>query len=75
MGRRDLAIADLEAVARDDPSASRHFRLALEHHLANNSQAALTSLERAENAGLDPARLAPAERESYQKMRAELQQK
>jgi tetratricopeptide (TPR) repeat protein len=72
MGRGDLAVADLEKVARDDPSASRHFRLARAHHLTRNTKAALVLLERAMNEGLDPARLQPAEQQSYQEMRADM---
>jgi tetratricopeptide (TPR) repeat protein len=75
LGRTEEAIADLERVARDDPSASRQFRLAQAHHLARNSQAALRALEQAIRDGLDPARLPPAERKSFDKMRAELPQR
>jgi tetratricopeptide (TPR) repeat protein len=74
MGRKDLAIADLEQAARDDPSPARHFRLARTNFQARNSQAALRALERAMNDGLDPTRMLPADRESYQRMRAELPQ-
>jgi tetratricopeptide (TPR) repeat protein len=71
-GRGDLAVADLEKVARDDPSATRLFRLAQAQHLTRDAKAAIASLERAKNSGLDPDRLQPAERESYQKMIADL---
>jgi tetratricopeptide (TPR) repeat protein len=75
MGRADLAVADLEKVARDDPSASRSFRLARAHHQTRNTKAALALLEKAMNEGLDPARLQPSERQTYQEMRAELQKR
>jgi hypothetical protein len=75
MGRGDLAVADLEKVARDDPSAPRLFRLARAQHLTNNSKGALRSLERAMSEGLDPERLPPTDRETYQKLRADLQRR
>jgi tetratricopeptide (TPR) repeat protein len=73
MSKGDLALADLERVARDDPSATRHFRLARAYQMTNNIPSALSSLEMAMNAGLDPQRLHPTERATFQKLRAELQ--
>jgi tetratricopeptide (TPR) repeat protein len=74
LGRNELAIADLERAARDDPSAARHFRVASENFKVRNSQAASRALDRAMRDGLDPTRLLPAERDTYLRMRAELKQ-
>jgi tetratricopeptide (TPR) repeat protein len=75
MGRGDLALADMEKVARDDPSATRLFHLAQAQHLTNNTKGALRSFERAMSEGLDLSHLPPTDRESFQRLRAELQRR
>ena len=66
---------DLEKAARATPSAVHYLHLARTHTLANDLPAASAALNRARAAGLDPDKLHPLEKASYQKLLEALPQR
>jgi tetratricopeptide (TPR) repeat protein len=75
LGQTQQALADLEQALADAPTPAKYFHLARSHHMARNPEAARQALTRATAAGLSAERLHPAERETYRRLVAELQQK
>jgi tetratricopeptide (TPR) repeat protein len=72
-GQPQLAIPDLEEAVADRPAASLCFRLAQAQQQANNPTAAAAALRRAKTLGLRPEKLHALERETYQRLHAELE--
>jgi tetratricopeptide (TPR) repeat protein len=66
---------DLEKAAQAMPSATHYFHLARSHGMAKDLPAASAALNRAKAAGLDPDRLHPLERASYQRLLEDLPQR
>jgi tetratricopeptide (TPR) repeat protein len=75
MGRSDLAVADLEELAADQPTAPRYLQLARAHRLANNPAAAAKAYRQAKDAGLEMAQFHPLERSTLRKTIDELEQR
>jgi tetratricopeptide (TPR) repeat protein len=71
-GKTDLAIADLERVVRDDPSAARYFHLARAFLMARQARPALQAFQKAKASGLEVQRLHPIERDEFKRMAVEL---
>ncbi|MCI0379017.1 MAG: tetratricopeptide repeat protein [Gemmataceae bacterium] len=72
MDQTERALADLDNVVQQAPSATRFFHLARAHHQANNRSSAFAALQRANALGLAADRLHRTERDVYQRLVVEL---
>lgn len=75
MGQAGRALDDIEAALRVSPTGLLYFHQARAHFKSGNRDAATTSLQRARDNGLDPARLHPLERVTYDWLKTELERK
>jgi tetratricopeptide (TPR) repeat protein len=71
-GKTSEAVADLTvATSETPPAANKLFHLAQAQRQAKNLEAAKAALSRAKEAGIDPNRLTPLERKSFQQLETE----
>ncbi|HZZ81464.1 MAG TPA: hypothetical protein VFE62_23380, partial [Gemmataceae bacterium] len=66
------AMRDLERVVNQAPTAARLFHLSRAHERARNTTAAVAALRQANDMGLTPQMLHPAEQAEYQRVTADL---
>jgi tetratricopeptide (TPR) repeat protein len=72
LGRTEDARRDLEKAVKDAPTPARYFHLALAHHAGKNPAAAAQALQKARALGLTLSHLHPLERNSYERLTADL---
>jgi tetratricopeptide (TPR) repeat protein len=72
LGRADLAVADLERVTAEAPSAVRWFRLACAYKLAHRPDGATRAFRQARDMGLQLSQLHPLERQAWGELYEEL---
>jgi cellulose synthase operon protein C len=71
-GMNEQAVADLERVVAEAPTASHYFHLARAYRAADKVDAAVQALRRARELGLQSVRLHPLERAACDRLLAEL---
>lgn len=72
LGQLEPALRDLERVVYEAPTPLRLFHLSRAHERSRNAEQALAYLRQANEMGLTPQQLHPAERDEYQRVTTDL---
>jgi cellulose synthase operon protein C len=72
LGNLEPALRDLERVVNESPTPMRLFHLSRAHERSHNANLALAYLRQANEMGLTPQQLHPAEQAEYQRVTADL---